>query len=51
MLNIQELFNPTGFSRNQWLKAGTTNIKLGIIFHTEETNYQVHWTILHYLKL
>lgn len=51
MLNIQELFNPTGFSKNQWLKAETTNVKLGIIFNTEETNYQVYGTILHYLEL
>lgn len=50
MLNTEELFNMTGFNKKQWLKAETTNVKLGIIFNTEETNYQVHWTILHYLE-
>lgn len=39
MLNTEEFFNTTGFSKKQWLKAETTSVKLGIIFNTEETNY------------
>jgi len=50
MWNPEKLFNTTGFSKKQWLKAETTDVKLGIISNTEETNYQVHWTILHYLE-
>lgn len=50
MLNTEELLNTTGFSKTQWLKAETTNVKLWIIFNTEETQYQVHWTICRYLE-